>query len=237
MSEIIERLLTLQSIDTRILELEKFISSDDAPLADARKDYDDFINNITTLKREIEELNKKVQELKINYEEKKQLYDSAQKKLSSVKNSKEYEAVLKELDLLKKAVDENEMAYLEAEDQLNKKREEEKKLDEQKNNIMKDYHENLNRKKKDDQQYQDELEELKRKREEITATIKNRILSKYETLRIARNNLAIVQVEDEICKGCYMKIPPQLYVDVKKDKELKQCPNCQRFLYFKKNDQ
>ena len=65
--------------------------------------------------------------------------------------------------------------------------------------------------------------------------IKKSILSKYEVLRSARNNLAIVQVEDEICKGCYMKIPPQLYVEVKKDRDIKQCPNCQRFLHYKKN--
>ena len=112
MSEIVEKLLNLQSIDTRILELEKLISSDDGPLASARKEYNSFINDITILKREVEELYKKVIELKRDYEDKKHLYDNAQKKLSSVKNSKEYEAVLKELDLLKKEVDENELKYL-----------------------------------------------------------------------------------------------------------------------------
>ena len=237
MSEIVEKLLDLQSIDTKISELEKFISSDDSELAEARKEYDNFINSITIVKREVDDLNKKFSELRINYEDRKQLYDSAQKKLSSVKNSKEYEAVLKELDLLKKEVDENEIRYLELEEQLNKKREEEKKLEDKRNAIMESYQENLNRKKKDDQKYRDQLEDLKKKRNELISTIKNRVLSKYEILKTARNNIAIVQVEDEICKGCYMKIPPQLYVEVKKDKDLKQCPNCQRFLYYKKNDQ
>lgn len=237
MSEIVEKLLDLQSIDTKISELEKFISSDDSELAEARKEYDNFINSITIVKREVDDLNKKFSELRINYEDRKQLYDSAQKKLSSVKNSKEYEAVLKELDLLKKEVDENEIRYLELEEQLNKKMEEEKKLEDKRNAIMESYQENLNRKKKDDQKYRDQLEDLKKKRNELISTIKNRVLSKYEILKTARNNIAIVQVEDEICKGCYMKIPPQLYVEVKKDKDLKQCPNCQRFLYYKKNDQ
>ena len=237
MSEIVEKLLDLQSIDTKISELEKFISSDDSELAEARKEYDNFINSITIVKREVDDLNKKFSELRINYEDRKQLYDSAQKKLSSVKNSKEYEAVLKELDLLKKEVDENEIRYLELEEQLNKKMEEEKKLEDKRNAIMVSYQENLNRKKKDDQKYRDQLEDLKKKRNELISTIKNRVLSKYEILKTARNNIAIVQVEDEICKGCYMKIPPQLYVEVKKDKDLKQCPNCQRFLYYKKNDQ
>ena len=237
MSEIVEKLLDLQSIDIRISELEKFISSDDSELAKARKEYDNFINSITLVKREVDDLNKKFSELKVNYVERKQLYDNAQKKLSSVKNSKEYEAVLKELDLLKKEVDENEIKYLELEEQLNKKKEEEKKFEDQRNAIMESYQENLNRKKNDDQKYRDQLEELKNKRNKLVSTIKNRVLSKYEILKAARNNIAIVQVEDEICKGCYMKIPPQLYVEVKKDKDLKQCPNCQRFLYYKKNEQ
>jgi len=126
MSEIVEKLLDLQSIDIRISELEKFISSDDSELAKARKEYDNFINSVTLVKREVDDLNKKFSELKANYVERKQLYDNAQKKLSSVKNSKEYEAVLKELDLLKKEVDENEIKYLELEEQLNKKKEEDK---------------------------------------------------------------------------------------------------------------
>ena len=235
MSDIVEKLLDLQSIDIKIVELEKFISSDDNELANARKEYDDFMNKIVTIKKEVDDLHKNVVELKNNYEETKKIYDNAQKKLSSVKNSKEYEAVLKELDLLKKEVDEKELKFLELDEQLNRKRAEEKKLEEERNNIMENYQENLNRKKKDDQKYRDELEELKKKREQLAATIKKSILSKYEVLRSARNNIAIVQVEDEICKGCYMKIPPQLYVEVKKDRDIKQCPNCQRFLYYKKN--
>ena len=44
------------------------------------------------------------------------------------------------------------------------------------------------------------------------------------------NGLAIAKVRNEVCTGCNMNIPPQLYNEVLKLNRLIQCPNCKKIL-------
>ena len=154
--------------------------------------------------------------------EKKELLSSSQIKLSSVQNSKEYESVLRELDVLKKSIAEGE-AKLKEMSNLNSKYESEhtsaKEITE---GIKKQLEELTNSKKDEDQELHDELESLQIKREEVATPIKKSFLAKYDRVRVHRNNLGIVSVNDEVCNGCYMRIPPQLFVDVKKNKSIHQ---------------
>ncbi len=45
--------------------------------------------------------------------------------------------------------------------------------------------------------------------------------------------IAIAEARAESCSGCYMSIPPQVYVNVKKNESIITCPNCNRILYYK----
>jgi len=57
------------------------------------------------------------------------------------------------------------------------------------------------------------------------------ILGHYQKLIQKGNGLAVVSVVDGICQGCHLNIPPQLYNEVLKQKELITCPFCHRILY------
>jgi len=43
--------------------------------------------------------------------------------------------------------------------------------------------------------------------------------------------LAVINVKNEICMGCFMNIPPQLYIEVQRENSLILCPQCSRILY------
>jgi predicted nucleic acid-binding Zn-ribbon protein len=45
--------------------------------------------------------------------------------------------------------------------------------------------------------------------------------------------IAVTEVKGEVCQGCNMNIPPQLYVEIKSNEEIIQCPQCHRILYYK----
>jgi predicted nucleic acid-binding Zn-ribbon protein len=45
--------------------------------------------------------------------------------------------------------------------------------------------------------------------------------------------LAVIEVKDEICQGCNMNIPPQLFVELKKNEEIYNCPHCRRIIFYK----
>ncbi len=233
MQEILCQLIELQKMDSRIAEIEAVIS--DMPqqvkqltdkLEKAQKGYDAISN-------ELAENKKAYANLENELAEKKELLASSQKKLTSVQNNKEYESVLRELDSLKKSISDGESKLKEMTN-LNFKYESEfatvKELTE---NLQQQLEDLKNSKVDEDKELHNELIEIKEKRDNFTTDIKKSVLAKYERVRVHRSNIGIVAVKDEVCDGCYMRIPPQLYVDVKKDKSIYSCPHCQRILYYK----
>jgi len=237
MKEVIVKLLKLQELDNKIVGLDQLISAESDSLVKIRKEYDSFFSKREVIKGEYENILTEVSELKKHFEEKQQSFDKSHQKLPTVKNEKEYKSVLKEVDNFEKDVFESELGIMELEDELNSKKKELEILEEKKNSVEQNYEASLKKKNDENLKYKDRLKLLHNKRNKKVEGFKKRILSKYETLRRARDNIAIVRVDKEVCTGCYMKIPPQLYVEVKKEKELIQCPSCQRFLYYRNDEE
>jgi uncharacterized protein len=79
---------------------------------------------------------------------------------------------------------------------------------------------------------EEELRELGRQRQEKAAGVKGPVLAQYEKL-VASKGVALAETRSEACSGCYMSIPPQVFVNVKKNESLITCPNCGRILYYK----
>jgi len=73
-------------------------------------------------------------------------------------------------------------------------------------------------------------------REEVVAELDPELLKRYTTLKERRNGIAVVMVKNEGCQGCYVNIPPQLYNEVQKNKEIILCPNCNRILYWENTE-
>ena len=237
MKEVIVKLLKLQELDNKIVGLDQLISAESDSLVKIRQEYDSFFSRREVIKGEYENISIELSELKKYFEEKQQSFDKSHQKLPTVKNEKEYKSVLKEVDNFEKDVFESELRIMELEDEVNSKKKELEILEEKKNSVEQNYEASLKKKNDENLKYKDELKLLHNKRSKKVEGLKKRILSKYETLRRARDNIAIVRVDKEVCTGCYMKIPPQLYVEVKKEKELIQCPSCQRFLYYRNDEE
>jgi len=77
------------------------------------------------------------------------------------------------------------------------------------------------------------ITEQQRIRREIVPQIDENLLKRYEIVRKKRQGLAIVEVIDDRCQGCFMNIPPQLFNVIQTGKTIEVCPACNRFLYFK----
>lgn len=58
------------------------------------------------------------------------------------------------------------------------------------------------------------------------------IYKKYEIIRSKRGGVGLAKVVNETCHGCFMHIPPQVYIILKRGvTELMNCPHCDRILY------
>jgi predicted nucleic acid-binding Zn-ribbon protein len=76
------------------------------------------------------------------------------------------------------------------------------------------------------------LEELKKERVEVAATIEEDLIDRYNRLFASKGDAAVVGLEHEVCTGCHMKVTAQTAVRVKGGKEIVSCEQCGRILYF-----
>lgn len=235
MQEVLSQLIELQKIDTRVHEIESVIKNMpllsqnlQEKLAKADAGFESIQNEMSENKAAYAKLEKEIHE-------KKELLTSSQKKLTSVQNNKEYESVLRELDTLKKNIIEGDNKLKEMLNTSFKYESEFATITELKENIKKQIEELNQNKTDEDKELHTELAVLNEKRVAFIPKIKKPILSKYDKIREHRNNIGVASVKDEVCNGCYMRIPPQLYVDIKKDTTVNQCPHCQRLLYYVKD--
>ena len=149
-----------------------------------------------------------------------------------VKNNKEYQAMLKEIDTAESTrsdVETEIIAILEELDKLSvlvKKDEE----------ILKESRIQYEQEKKtieDDLNAVDtDAAGLEQKRSELQKNVPGDLIARYEKIKKRNRGLGVTSVWKAVCSGCHMNIPPQLYNELQRSDELFSCPNCNRIIYF-----
>jgi predicted nucleic acid-binding Zn-ribbon protein len=152
---------------------------------------------------------------------------------AEIKTNKEYQAHLKEIETAEKeryAVEDEILSVMEEMEVLSK----EIKSDELKliteNKKIEEIKKRLEREMLEAEK---ELLPLKESRAKIADVIDGDMYKQYIDLFDAYGGLAVTEVKEEICLGCNMNIPPQLFVEIKRGEEIFQCPQCRRILYHK----
>jgi len=155
-------------------------------------------------------------------------------KLRMVKTNKEYQLFLREVDDNKKRKDSLETELLE---HLDEKEKQEKIVQESENeyHLLKDQIEaeqkDIEKKSVDDRELLDEYIE---RQNEIGKRLAPSLMNRFARISKMNNGLAVINVRNEVCMGCFMNIPPQLYIEVQRAKSLISCPQCSRILYHEK---
>lgn len=154
-------------------------------------------------------------------------------KLRMVKTNKEYQLCLREVDDSKKHKDALETQLLEYLDEKDTARaiveESEKEYALLKEQITEEQ-KNIEKNSADDRELLDEYEA---KKEDIGQTLEKALMTRFGKVSKMNKGLVVVPVRDEVCMGCFMNIPPQLYIEVQRGDVLISCPQCSRILYYK----
>ena len=184
----------------------------------------------------IEELEKERKKKEKELELDKDKIRKLEAKLHEIKTNKEYQAFLKEIEAAKAANDRTEEDILVLMDKVEDIKKDytssmshlkirEKEIDTEKTKIEKDV-----------QSMDKIITELKTERDNLLSVVNERLRSTYLVLREKRNGVAVSTAKNGVCLGCFMNIPPQLFIEVTKNRQLIQCPSCGRILYFSINE-
>lgn len=230
-AEKLKQLYELQLIDNEKIELE--ILKGELPI-----EVSDLEDDIVGLETRLERLNKNIQEKEgevnrheVIIKEAHALIERYTKQLDNVKNSREYDALTKEVELQKLDIQLSEKRIREARVMIDTKVE-----------TLKETEGRYEQKKKDLDAKKVELEKIITKTEKqerklnkeadsVRKKIEDRLLKAYDRIRTNyRNGLAVVTVERNSCGGCFNKIPPQLQLEIRQRKKILACEHCGRIL-------
>lgn len=57
------------------------------------------------------------------------------------------------------------------------------------------------------------------------------VMRRYDMIRSKRQGLGVAAIKDSTCSGCFVVLAPQQVIAVQRAEDFAQCPRCQRFLY------
>lgn len=79
---------------------------------------------------------------------------------------------------------------------------------------------------------QKELAVVTTDRAAAAAVVEPQALSRYDRILLTRGENIVVGVNNATCGGCHMKLPQQVFLATKAQKEVANCSNCGRILYY-----
>ena len=156
----------------------------------------------------------------------------AEGRMFEVKTNKEYQALLSEIEAIKEANSREEEEILQVMDEIDElkkdlsRREKEmtitmEKIEAEKRKIQEGMAQG-------DAVWKKQLE----RREVLSKQIESKLFKLYNTLKEKRQGIGVVSAKQETCQGCFVNVPPQMFIEVQKNNSLIRCPNCNRILYW-----
>jgi predicted nucleic acid-binding Zn-ribbon protein len=73
---------------------------------------------------------------------------------------------------------------------------------------------------------------LQKERSATGSKIPPPVFARYEFIRNRLEHPVIVPVNQGVCSGCHIAIPPQTFIELQRGQQILSCPNCQRLIYW-----
>ncbi len=232
MKEEIFKLIKLQAIDSEIAGFDNAIAKHRAIIADRELAIAEKQESIAAFRTKIELLNQKQRETKSEHDDAGVRVKDRQNKMMQVQTSREHQALLKEIEESKKTVKESEermLQFLEQIEQLEQEVANLENLCAGEQQLLAEAVENVD---KEILHIEETKKTVVSQRDTEAAELQGPYLKRYSMLLAKRDGLAVVAVSDSVCQGCYMTLPPQQVIEVRRSDKLNLCPTCQRILYF-----
>lgn len=157
----------------------------------------------------------------------------SQEKLELIKTNQEFNALQKEIETLKKnsaVIQENANK---ATDELDKSKKELVVIESAMSELTSKRDKESAKIGDETKGLDTELARLNGLRADAIVGIDKRYLATYDRVRQTRGGVGITAASGGSCKGCNMRIPPQIYNELQRNAEMFTCPSCRRILVYK----
>ena len=231
LKEKISKLIALQEFDLKLSGFDQEIEEKQQELTDREQSILDKESSISQCRERAEELEQRQRDIKAAHEDAGVRIKERQNKMMQVQTSREHQALLKEIEDAKRLIKDTEDQLLQVMEQAEQAEAEavelenictgEKELLAEESETVAAAVKKLNTRRKT----------IFNKRNKLAKDVQDSTMKRYDKLLKKRNGLAVVQVVDGVCQGCFMAIPPQQFNEIRKGEQMHSCPTCQRIFY------
>ena len=225
-------LVKLQECDSQLVSLSLKKIKLPEKIAKLEEEFHLFRSGIEQNKRKYDELKARHIESENKIKKINEGMVKTKERLLEVKNNKEYQAILKEIEIAESSRGDIETEIISILEELDKLSILVKKDEE----ILSQHRNEYEAEKKiietDLNTIDADTVSWEQKRADLRKDVSAEILARYEKVKNRNNGVGVISVWKQVCNGCHMNIPPQLYNELQKTTELLSCPNCNRIMYF-----
>ena len=217
----------LQRLDLKIGEAKQRIVEFEPRLEEVEKPALSLESELATTRSRVQEMKLEERRLELSAEEKRTRRVKLEERLGSVRNLREEAAVTAELEMVKRAIQNDEQEALGLLDQLRKAEERAAELEA----AYGEASELVEPQRKDllDQREQakSELEALRVERAAFAKSLSTPELKVYDAIRAGGRTIAVADLtEDGACGHCYGMVPLQLQNEIRHGTALIRCEAC-----------
>jgi uncharacterized protein len=232
LKEQLERLRELQNIDLEIDGLKTKRDSRLEKLRENRGFLDGLVADLDNQKNELAEIRQLQSQKQGDLKEINEQHKLRKKRLNDVSSTKEYNAVEKELEVIKKSLEQTEEELLHLAEIIEVSEGSIVEKGDKVLQLQEGVSEEEAASSSELQGYEKAISSLSSRETAARGDVSKRVLYKYDFIRSRRPGSAICAAKDSHCEGCFMAFTPQLYIEVQRAETLACCPNCHRILYY-----
>lgn len=233
----LEKLIDLQITDTNIRRLKKSIETANQRRASIEQEFEQHAFEIREIQSKSEEAKTEKVDLERQIAEAKSQLERADRNLKNAQDQKQYETAMRDVDVLHKKISGFESEILEkmttideVEEILSERAEEISSLQGNKEKAISDFEKEL-------KSNETELASESKKRAKVFESLPKNLAGVYDRMATrSRDGIAVAEVKNGSCSACFMKLRPQILVELKMSEDIITCENCARILYIIKED-
>jgi predicted nucleic acid-binding Zn-ribbon protein len=217
----------LQQLDLRILKAKQRIGEFDPRLEEVETPALTLESELGTTRTRVQEMKLEERRLELASEEKRVRRQRLEERLGNVRNLREEAAVSAELEMIKRAMQNDEQEALGLIDQLRKAEERAADLEKSYREALQVVEPKRNELLAERAAAEKELEALREERTHFAATIDRAELKVYEAIRAGGRSIAVADLTgDGACGHCFGMVPLQLRNEVRHGRGLIRCEGC-----------
>jgi predicted nucleic acid-binding Zn-ribbon protein len=231
LKDLLEKLVELQKLEIEAEKIRSLHKNLPIRIRELDEEFKVFQDAIERRRMDFEDKQKLKKEKDRQLQAGQEAMKKTRDRLSEVKTNKEYQSMLKEIETSEKKngkIEEEIIILLDGLEVASR----EMKQQEGEFETSRLAYENKKKELQDNvDSLQGRMKELLGGVETMRKDISPDLLRRYDRIKAFANGVAVVPVRKEICSGCHMAIPPQMYNELQTGSEILTCPNCNRIIF------